>query len=417
MKLWQQILIGMVLGVITGLFLGPHAEYLKPVGTIFINLISMVTLPLMVTSLVVGIASTNDPKQLSRMGIKTLIPFFGSTLFAIFFGLGFGFLFEPGANLNFEMPGAVAATAAVDPPSLKKIFISMFPSNFFAALSSGNIMQALMFAGLFGVAITLAGEKGKPVLAVMESVANVMYTVTAIIMKLSPIGVFGIMASVAGTFGVKVLIPLLMFLGSYYFACAVHVIVVFCGILWVLARLHPLPFFRGIRDAILFALSTCSSSATLPTAMRCAEENLGVSRHIVNFVFPLGITLNMNGTAIFQAMSTVFIAQAYGIPFDFSLVLIVIVATIMSAIATAGIPGSGFIMLSAVVSAAGLPIEGIAILAGVDRLREMVSTSLNIVGDAVIAVYVAKSEGELDEERYYSTEPLPAPIVTENAKA
>lgn len=415
MKLWQQILIGMVLGVICGLLLGPYAEYLKPVGTIFINLISMVTLPLMVSSLIVGIASTNDPKQLSRMGIKTLIPFLVSTLFAIFFGLGFGLLFEPGTNLNFEM-SLPSASAVVDPPSLKKIILSMFPSNFFAALSSGNVMQALVFGGLFGVAITLCGEKGKPILGVMESVANVMFTVTSLIMKLSPIGVFAIMASVAGTFGVKVLVPLLMFLGSYYFACAVHVVVVFCGILWGLARLNPLPFFKGIRDAILFAFSTCSSSATLPTAMRCAEENLGVSKHIVNFVFPLGITLNMNGTAIFQAMSTVFIAQAYGIPIDFHLIIVVLVTTIMSAIATAGIPGSGFIMLTAVVSAAGLPIEGIAILAGVDRLREMVSTSLNIVGDAVIAVYVAKSEGELNEARYYSTEATSQP-VTGNVKA
>jgi Na+/H+-dicarboxylate symporter len=415
MKLWQQILIGMVLGVVTGLFLGPDAEFLKPIGTIFINLISMVTLPLMVTSLIVGIASTEDPKKLGRIGLKTLIPFFLSTIFAIMFGLGFGLLFEPGTHLNFDLPATHVATT--EAPGLKKIFISIFPSNFFNALSTGNIMQALMFAGLFGVALTIAGEKGKPVFVIAESIAQVMYSLTSIIMKLSPLGVFGIMASVAGTFGVKVLLPLLVFLGSYYLACAVHVMIVFCGILWGLARLHPLPFFRGIRDAILFALSTCSSSATLPTAMRCAEENLGVSRHIINFVFPLGITLNMNGTAIFQAMSTVFIAQAYGIPIDLHLVLIVLVATIMSAIATAGIPGSGFIMLSAVVSAAGLPIEGIAILAGVDRLREMVSTSLNIVGDAVIAVYVAKSEGELDEKRYYSTEPLPAPVSTESAKA
>ena len=208
------------------------------------------------------------------------------------------------------------------------------------------------------------------------------------------------MASVTGSFGLSVLVPLIKFLMTYYLACGVHVLLVFCGILWGLAKLNPWPFFRGMSDAIMVAFSTCSSSATLPVSMHCAQKNLGVSKNITSFVLPLGSTINMNGAAIFQGMSAVFIAQAYGIHLEWQALITIVVTATLSAIGAAGIPGTGFIMLSVVFSSVGLPIEGLALLAGIDRVREMVSTVLNILGDAVVAVYVAKQEGELDERQY-----------------
>lgn len=236
---------------------------------------------------------------------------------------------------------------------------------------------------------------------VLESLADVMYRLTAIIMEFSPFGVFAIMAWVSGSFGLVVLIPLLKFLLVYYAACLLHVFVVFCSILRFMAKLSPWPFFRGMRDAMMMAFSTCSSSATLPVSMHCVQQNLGVSKNITSFVLPLGSTINMNGSAIFQGMSALFIAQAYEITLGWQSLLTIVVTATLSSIGAAGIPGTGFIMLSVVFTSVGIPIEGLALLAGIDRVREMVSTVLNILGDAVCAVYIARNEGELDERQYY----------------
>lgn len=397
MKLWLKILIALFLGVIAGIILGPYAAYLKPVGTIFLNLINMIIVLLVFSSMTVGITSIHDPKKLGRVGIKTLFLYLATTATAIVIGLIFASIFQPGLGINLP------TTAPQTPPqeaSITDILLSIFPSNPIAAMVEGNFMQIIVFSVFFGIAINLAGDKGKPILDVMESLADVMYRLTAIIMEFSPIGVFAIMAWVAGSFGIHILIPLLKFLLVYYLACGTHVLIVFCGMLKFLARLSPWPFFRGMGDAIMMAFTTSSSSATLPVSMHCAQKNLGVSKHITNFVLPLGSTVNMNGAAIFQAMSPLFIAQAYGIDLTFQSILTIVVTATLSAIGAAGIPGTGFIMLSVVVSAAGLPIEGLALLAGIDRIREMGSTVLNVLGDAVCAVYVAKQEGELDIRQY-----------------
>jgi Na+/H+-dicarboxylate symporter len=209
------------------------------------------------------------------------------------------------------------------------------------------------------------------------------------------------MAWVTGKYGFGTLYELGYFLGTYYLGCATHILLVFCGILYFLARLNPLPFFKGMGDAMMVAFSTSSSSATLPVSMHCVQENLGVSKNITSFVIPLGSTVNMNGAALYQGMAVIFIANAYGIDLTLQqLVTIVVIAT-LSAIGAAGIPSTGYLMLSVVASSVGLPVEGVALLAGIDRVREMVSTILNVLGDAVCAVYIAKQEGELDERQYY----------------
>lgn len=398
MKLWVKILIALILGIGTGIILGPRAEYLKPIGTIFLNLISMIIVPLVLASMTIGITSIHDPQKLGRVGLKTLALYLMTTLIAIVIGISFAKFFGTGQGL--ELASTVKEIKNIETPTLSEIFLSVIPKNPFLSLVEGNILQIIVFSIFLGISINFAGEKGKPLLEVLESLADVMYRLTSIVMEFSPIGVFAIMAWVSGSFGTKVLVPLTQFVATYYFACLVHVLVVFCGLLWF-SGLNPWPFFRGMGDAIMMAFSTSSSSATLPVSMHCVQKNLGVSKNITNFVLPLGSTVNMNGAAIFQGMSAIFVAQAYGIELDwYSLVTLVVTAT-LSAIGAAGIPGTGFIMLSAVFTSVGLPPEGLTLLAGIDRIREMASTVLNVLGDAVCAVYVARQEGELDERQYY----------------
>lgn len=357
----------------------------------------MIIVLLVLSSMTVGITSIHDPQKLGRVGIKTLIIYIATTVIAIAIGIFFAKMFKPGSGLNLHTTSTVTLQ---NTPSVSEMLQSIIPSNPIASLAEGNVLQIIVFSIFLGISINFAGEKGKPLLDFLESVADVMFRLTSIIMEFSPIGVFAIMAWVSGSFGIAVLIPLLKFLLLFYSACAFHLLFVFCGILWFLAKLNPWPFFRGMGDAIMVAFSTCSSSATLPVSMHCVQKNLGVSKNISSFVLPLGSTINMNGAAIFQGMSVIFVAQAYGIELGIQSLLTIIITATLSAIGAAGIPGTGFIMLSVVFSSVGLPIEGLALLAGIDRVREMVSTVLNILGDAVAAVYVAKQEGELDERQY-----------------
>ena len=400
MKLWSKILIGLTAGAITGYILGPQAIYLKPIGTIFLNLINMIIVLLVLSSMVVGVTSIHDPKKLGRVGGKTLGIYFLTSTIAILIGIAVAHFFDLGQGLNLQ----AVETERLKALTIGEILISMIPSNPIAALVNANILQIIIFAVFLGLAINFSGEKGKPLLRVFESLSDVMYRLTSLIMEFSPIGVFGIMAWVAGTFGLTLLIPLFKFLGAYYLACLIHTIVVYCNLLRNFGKLKLKPFFRGMGDAFIMAFSTGSSAATLPVAMHCVQENLGVSKNISSFVLPLGISVNMNGTAIYQAMSAIFIAKAYNIPLDVYSYVTLMMTAILSAIGTAGVPGGGFIMLSTVLASIGLPLEGLALLVGIDRLREMVTTVVNILGDSAVAVYVAKLEGELDERQYYHTE-------------
>lgn len=401
MKLWVKILIALVLGVVTGLIFGEQATILQPIGDLFLRLISMIIVLLVLSSMTVGITSIHDPQKLGRVGLKSILLYLSTTAIAISLGLIFATVFKPGAGIHL-----VRATDVIlkEAPSLGSSLLDIVPKNPIESLAKGDVLQIIVFAVFLGLAINFAGPKGRPVHEFLESLADVMYRLTSIVMEFSPFGVFALMASVSGSFGFDALFGLLKFLIVFYSASIVHVLVVFCFILWGMARLHPWPFFRGMGDAIAMAFSTSSSSATLPVSMHCIQENLGVSKNISSFVLPLGSTINMNGAGIYQGMAVLFIAQAYGIELGwYSLFTIVITAT-LSAVGAAGVPGSGFLMLSVVFSSVGLPIEGLALLAGIDRIREMGSTVLNVLGDSVCAVYIAKNEGELDERQYYHEE-------------
>lgn len=398
MKLWLKVLLGLFLGVVVGLIFKHDAVRLEIIGTIFLSLIQMLIVPLVFSSMVSGICSIHDPKKLGRVGIKTIFTYIITTIIAVSIGLLFAKLIQPGmgAGLSYKK-SAVPVISGVDP---MKMIIDLFPTNPMRAFAEGNILQIIVFAIFIGLAIIYSGERGRPLLNFIESVAEVMYRLTAMIMELAPYGIFAIMATAAGNFGPGILISLSKFLFTNYLASSFHLVVVYCGILIFLARLNPWHFFRGMRDAIMFAFSTNSSSASLPVTLHCAQHNLGVSRNICNFVIPIGSTINMNGAAISQGIAAVFVAQAFGITLTFKSLMVIVITATVSAIGAAGIPGSSLIMLSIVFGSVGLPLEGIALIAGVDRLREMVSTVVNVLGDAVVAVYVGKTEGELDENQY-----------------
>lgn len=401
MKLWLQIMIAMCAGIIVGStmrILGYNAEYLQILGTTFLELVRMLVVLLIFASMTLGVTGIHDPKKLGRLGSKTLFFYFMTTVASIFVGIAFARYFALGVGFSSDL--TQAAVTLTEPQSLTDLFVSIIPSNPFAALVSGNALQIIVFSIFLGIAINMAGERGRPVRDAIESLSDVMVQLTTLVMKFAPIGVFGIMAWVSGTLGYGSLLKLAQFVVVYYVACLLFASILFSTMLSLLAGLNPIRFVQGMWPAIVMAFSTGSSSASLPVSMKCVQDHLGVSKNISGFVLPLGSTINMNGTALFQGMAALFVANAYGVELDFqSLVTIVLTAT-LSAVGTAGIPGQGFIMLAVVLTSVGLPYEGLFMLAAVDRLRDMIGTVLNVMGDAVVAVVVAKQEGELDELLY-----------------
>lgn len=401
MKLWLKMIISLVLGVAVGLVMGPSAVYLKPIGSIFLGLLNMLVVLLVFSSMTVGVTSINDMKMLGRVGLKTLVMIIVTTTLSIVIGICFAKLFHPGTGLHL-VKEEIKLSIDESSGNLGDILLSLIPQNPMGSFASGHILPIIVFSIILGIAINLSGEKGKPLARALEALSNVMFTMTNMVMKLAPIGIFAIMAWVAGSFGLKVLIPLCKLLLAHYLACMVFMVVGIGGILLFGAKLNPLPFFKGMGEAIALGASTTSSSATLPCTIHCTQENVGVSKKIASFVLPLGCTINKNGTDIFLAIASIFIAQAYGIELGIKELVVIVVTTTLAAIGTGGIPGGSLVTLSIVLSSVGLPIEGIAIIAGIDRIRDIIGTVVNILGDAVVAVFVAKTEGELDMKRYHS---------------
>lgn len=399
LKLWQKIIIALVLGAATGAVLGPKAEYIKPIGTLFINLIKMLIVPLIFSSLVVGICSMDDIKKMGRIGAKAFGIYLLTTAVAIVIGLTMGTLLQPGAGLNMAMPTEMATIK--EAPAFIDTLLNMVPKNPVAAMSSGSVLQIIVFALLLGVSINLAGEKGKPVAAVFESFAEIMYKMTHIVMAFAPYGVFALMAWVAGKFGLDVLLPLATVILAVYVGAIIHVLLTLTlGGIMLYSRLNPIRYWRGIIDAQAVAFTTTSSSGTLPVTMECARSNLGVSKPISSFVLPLGATINMDGTALYQGVAALFVAQAFGIDLSTGQYITIILTSTLASIGSAGVPGAGLIMLSLVLTSVGLPLEGLAVIAGIDRILDMARTTVNVTGDLMVSVLVAKSEGELDEEVY-----------------
>jgi len=397
MKLWKQILIALVAGLIVGMIFGPSAGVIKPVGTLFINAIKMLIVPLIFVSLVCGMTSMHDMTKMGRIGLKTIVLYLATTAVAITIGLVLGTVMQPGVGIGLEAAKVVEVKAA---PSLIDVVVNLVPTNPVAAMADGNILQIIVFAILIGLAIVIAGESGKRIKDIFDSLAEVIYKLTAIVISFAPYGVFALMAWVAGTYGLDVLLPLGKVILAVYIGCIIHAVVVYGGLLTFLARLNPIRYFQGIAEAQAVAFTTTSSSGTLPVTMSCAQKNLGVSKSVSSFVLPLGATINMDGTALYQGVCALFVAQAFGVELGFGQYLTIIMTATLASIGTAGVPGAGLIMLSLVLTSVGLPIEGVAIIAGIDRILDMARTALNVTGDGMVSVLVAKSEKELNETVY-----------------
>jgi len=393
MPLWLKILIGMIAGIAVGAIFGPSAEVIKPIGTLFISAIKMLIVPLIFCSLIVGVTSMKDTAKMGRVGLKAIIFYLGTTAVAITIGLGLGIFFEPGSGLNMV---ASVANEAKSAPSLVDTLVGLVPKNPIGALAAGNILQIIVFALGLGVALNLAGEKAQPVIKVFEGFAEAMYKLTELVMKFAPYGVFALMAWVSGKYGLDVLLPLIKVIGLVYFGSILHVLFLGGGLVGLLGKLSPNRFYKGIIEAQIIAFTTTSSSGTLPASIKCATQNLGVSRSISSFVLPMGATINMDGTALYQGVLALFIAQAFGIDLSTADYLTIIATATLASIGTAGVPGAGLIMLSLVLTTVGLPMEGIAIVAGIDRILDMARTTVNVTGDLMVTLLIGKSEGELD---------------------
>ena len=402
MPLWQQILIGLVLGVVVGLLFKDGAKLLAPLGALFLNAIKMLIVPLVFVSLVAGITCMQDTAKLGRISVKTIAIYLVTTAFAVSIGLLFGALFAPGADMNMVASTAVEAKQA---PSLVEILVGLVPSNPVAAFAEGNILQIIVFAIALGVSMNLIGEKAAPTVKLFNSLAEVFYKLTDLVMRFAPIGVFALIAGVVANHGIEVLLPLAGVIGVIYLASIAHLLLVYGGMLTMLARLSPLRFFQGIAPALAVAFSTSSSSGTLPVSIECARKNLGVSEGVAGFVLPVGATINMDGTAIYQGVLVLFIAQAFGVDLNAGQYLMIILTATLASIGTAGVPGAGLIMLGLVLTSVGLPLEGVALIAGIDRILDMARTMVNVAGDLMTTTLVGSSENELDRSIYNGSNP------------
>ncbi|AGB41085.1 Na+/H+ dicarboxylate symporter [Halobacteroides halobius DSM 5150] len=396
LELHTKILIGLILGIILGFILGPTAKALKPFGSLFIRLIRMVIIPLVFSSLVVGAASIGDPKSLGRIGGKTIAFYLVTTAFAVIIGLLMGNILQPGVNLNMDV-GQVTMQAK-EPPALSETLLNIVPKNPIMALQQGNMLQIIVFSLVLGVTLTLIGDKGKPVLEFFDSLAETMYKMTAMVMELAPYGVLALIASVVGSFGLSVLLPLIKVIIAVYIGCLIHWLITYGGAIKFFSQLKITEFFKGISSAQIFAFSTCSSSGTLPVTTKCCRENLGASDKITSFVLPLGATVNMDGTALYQGVCALFVAQVYGLDLSIAQQLVVVLTATLASIGTAGVPSAGLIMLTLTLKSVGLPLEGVALIAGIDRILDMARTVTNITGDSAATVIVGSSEDEIDLE-------------------
>ncbi len=393
-----KIFIGLVLGVLAGLMFQSSptvaTTYIKPLGTLFLNLIKMIIVPLVLSSLVVGSASTGDVGKLGRIGIKTLTYYLITTALAVMLGLFLANVLNPGFGLSIPLD---ATAEAKEIPSMVDTLLNIIPTNPIQAMANANMLQIIVFAIFLGVAITLVGDKGKPFLAFFDSMAEVCYKIVAIIMEFAPIGVFGLITPVVAEHGASALLPLLKVIIAVYLGCFIHAIVVYSGTVYISAKMSPATFFKGAAPAMMLAFTTSSSSGTLPVTMKCAEDNLGVPKSIGSFVLPLGATINMDGTALYQGVCALFVAQVYGIDLTIAEQITIVLTATLASIGTAGVPGGGLIMLTMVLQSVGLPLEGIALIGGIDRILDMARTCVNITGDMACAVLVSSTEGELQK--------------------
>lgn len=401
LKLWQRVVIGMILGVVVGHFYGKDALIFKPIGVIFINLIKMVVVPLVLFSILNGVASISDASTFGRIGLKALIAYTTTTVFAVIIGLTFATVFEPGSEVNISLNEQGLEIKQAKP--MQDMLIELVPVNPINSMATGNTIQVVIFAFFTGFALILIGDKGQQVKDFIVSATHLVFKMIELVIKLTPYGVFAIMAWIVGDYGLDVIISLGRFVLVVLGALFVQYLL-FGFMLYFLGGLNPFPFYKKMTETQSIALATVSSKATLPTAMKELRQKLGVSKQSSSFILPLGASMNMDGVAIYLGICSVFFAQLLGIELTWAQYITIIFTSTIGSIGAAGFPGGSMVMMGMVLSSVGLPLEGITLILGVDRLLEMFRTLINITGDCTVTVLVDKWEKTLNEKVYYSVE-------------
>ena len=393
MSLAMQIFIALVLAIVAGLLMQKYADfaqsYIKPFGTIFLNLVKFIVVPIVLFSIMCGIISMRDIKKVGSIGLKTVVYYLCTTAFAITIGLIGGNLFK---GLFPKVATTDLTYEAAEATSFMDTIVNIFPSNFVSPMVEANMLQIIVMALLLGFAIIMIGEeKNARVVNACNDLNDVFMKCMEMILKLSPIGVFCLLCPVIASNGPAIIGSLAMVLLAAYICYIVHAVVVYSIAVKVMGGLSPLEFFKGMLPAIMFAFSSASSVGTLPINMECVEK-MGASKEVTSFVLPLGATINMDGTAIYQGVCAIFIAACYGIHLTLPQMLTIILTATLASIGTAGVPGAGMVMLAMVLTSVGLPVDGIALVAGVDRIFDMGRTTGNITGDASCCMIVSNME-------------------------
>lgn len=404
LKLWARVIAALVIGAILGFIFGDIAASSKWIGDLFIRFIKMLVVPLIFTSLVAGVVSMGDPKRLGSIGIKTIVLYLMTTLFAITIGLVLGTIFSPGAGI--DITGVDPYNAVQSSQNISERLFGIVPLNPFESLASGDVLPIIFFSILLGIGIILGGEKTKKIGEVFSSAAEAILQIAHLVMQLAPFGVLALVAWVSGTMGLAALQNLFILSIILYVGCIIHMFLVYGGLIRFAAGLPLGQFFKGILDAQAVAYSTSSSSATLPVTLQCVENNLGVKKTVASSVLPLGATINMDGTALYLGVVALFAAQIFGVQLDLSDYFLIAMTATLTSIGTAGIPSASLFLLATVLSVIGISDAQTALIVGFvlpfDRILDMARTVVNITGDATVSVLVAKSEDEIDQDVFRS---------------
>ncbi|HDR7322993.1 MULTISPECIES: dicarboxylate/amino acid:cation symporter [Bacillus] len=403
MKQTKAILLALFLGLIVGLTLNlaapsifePLNQYVfNPIGQLFIRLIKMLVVPVVFISIVLGAAGLGDPKQLGRIGLKSISFFLVTTAVAISIAVTFALIIKLGTGGNFKTDGLTYEGAKTE-TSFVDTLLNIVPDNPAKAMADGNMLQIIAFAALIGLGLAVLGKRVQGIHSLLEQGNELMMYLVNLVMKLAPIGTFGLLASSVGKMGLAGVATMF----KYMIVLIIHGVFIYGGLLKILAKESIIRFFKHFGPVMAIGFSTSSSNASLPFAMKTAQEKLGVPKAISSFVQPLGATINMDGTAIMQGVATVFIAQVYGVELTLAQLAMVVLTAVLASIGTAGVPGVGLVMLTMVLNQVNLPVEGIALIIGIDRILDMSRTAVNISGDAICAMIVAKSEEKYNTDQ------------------
>ncbi|MHC4644682.1 MAG: dicarboxylate/amino acid:cation symporter [Planctomycetota bacterium] len=393
LKVHSQMVIAIALGVTAGLLLGPKTAHIKIVGDIFIRLLKMIIIPLIVASIVAGVVSLGDIRKLGRIGLRTFVYYAATTMLSVLVGLVLVNVMRPGTGADTLVEQTVEP-ADRQTPSAISIVEDLVPENLLRAMAKGNVLATIFFSLLFGVAVSSIGQKGQGLVSLFDAFNAVMMRITGWIMNLAPLGVFALMAYTVGSMGLDAIKRLAVYMATVLLGLAIHGSITLPLMLRFFGRYSPWKFAQQVFSAIATAFSTASSAAALPITMDCVQENAGVSNRVASFVLPLGATVNMDGTALYEAVAAMFIAQVYGIDLTLGEQLVIMLTAALASVGAAAIPNAGLVTLAIVLKAVDLPLEGVGLILGVDRLLDMFRTAVNVWGDSCGAVVVARMENE-----------------------